>query len=336
MRNVTLRELAEKAGCSKSTAHRALAGSGSVKEATQKRVREVADQLGYKVDPYFSSMAAKRRGGQTKLKVHYLYGGLHPSSRQTGVNDFPFFQEAGEAVGIQVEAVHFEEMGGPGAILRTLYHRGSDGLIVGNIDPEFDACLLNGPNLPIICCPRIRNLPFTTVRYSSAASVRLCWKKLRQLGYRRIGFGVMTHPDSVEDDDDRIGAALHINYRWTAPENRVPILSDYIFDTQAFVAWAKAHRPEAIIGFRVGLEAALRENGVDDMAYVCLHSRPGPIRGDVPGAYQPRDMLALEALQQLSEMIRLGQCGAINHAPHIVLSPQWRDGGGIPARQAQR
>ena len=61
-RHVGIRDVAQAAGVSITTVSHALNGKGSVSDGTQRRVREVADRLGYRPDPRGRQLASGRTG----------------------------------------------------------------------------------------------------------------------------------------------------------------------------------------------------------------------------------------------------------------------------------
>jgi DNA-binding LacI/PurR family transcriptional regulator len=92
-RTVTLLDVAEAAGVSIATASRALAGKERVSRNTVERVRAVASELGYRVDP----IARALREGSTRI-----IGMIVP------VIGNPFFAQLVDAVEEQVHAAGFE------------------------------------------------------------------------------------------------------------------------------------------------------------------------------------------------------------------------------------
>jgi len=69
---VTLLEVAERAGVSLKTAHRALTGEGYVKDATRERVRAAAQELGYRFNASASMLKRGVRMSQVALVVSDL------------------------------------------------------------------------------------------------------------------------------------------------------------------------------------------------------------------------------------------------------------------------
>ena len=74
MGRVTVRQLAEHLGMSKSAVQRALSGKKDVKASKRDAVLKAADELGYVRDSFFSTLASQRqRSRSTNLPVAYFH-----------------------------------------------------------------------------------------------------------------------------------------------------------------------------------------------------------------------------------------------------------------------
>ncbi|MDE1466396.1 LacI family DNA-binding transcriptional regulator [Aurantiacibacter sp. D1-12] len=81
---VTSFEVAERAGVNQSTVSRALSGDTSITDATREKVRQAADELGYRVD----SRAARLRSGKTSTIAIVVI--TKPGVEATGINPFHY------------------------------------------------------------------------------------------------------------------------------------------------------------------------------------------------------------------------------------------------------
>ncbi len=81
---VTSFEVAERAGVNQSTVSRALSGDTSITEATREKVRQAADELGYRVD----ARAARLRSGKTRTIAIVVI--TKPDVEATGINPFHY------------------------------------------------------------------------------------------------------------------------------------------------------------------------------------------------------------------------------------------------------
>lgn len=219
-------------------------------------------------------------------------------------------------------------------MLRILYNRGSRGLLVEQVDPVMHDMIRNFGLLPVVCCERQHGLRFHTVRHAVADRVRLCWAKLREAGYRRIGFAHYEHPDLLIDDHDRLGAALTLLHKTPKRDHLPPLELSSIRtpeERNAYREWLSRHRPDAVIGFRAGLWLDGREHPNQPRAFVSLHTSPGnQDAGPVAGATHNTDVFAREAISLLDRSIRHGETGLPDFPVDVVIPPLWFDASGIP------
>lgn len=327
----TLTGLAAALGIDKSTVHRALNGSPLVAPATRERVLAAAAKAGYRRDPYFSALVAHRRkSGNTTLPVHFLHGSpVNPDFRQ-GCDCLDHLREQGRQRGFDVQAADMSSFPKWSAMLRVLYSRGCRGLLIEQVDPIMHDMLRHFDRLPMVCCERQENLPFHTVRYAVGDRVRLCWRKLREAGHRRIGFVLYSHATLLNDDRDRMGAALMLLHR-TPPRERIPILEvNTLGEPASYPAWLSRHRPEAVISFNPGLWYAGRDHPRRPRAFTTLHADAGNIdTRHVPGAIHAHQIFAREAIALLDRAIRLGEVGMPELPIDVVIPPLWHEGDGI-------
>lgn len=325
----TLRNVAKQLGLGKSTVQRALTGSTSVSEETRRRVLEAAEQIGYRRDVYFATLSAHRKtSGKVTLPVHFLFGSpVNPNFHQ-GHNCYPGLNRQGEKKGYEVHNVTMEEFTHWQSMLRILYHRGSRGLLVEQIDPVMHELLRNFDLLPVVCCERQEGLGFHTVRYGVGERVRMCWAKLWQAGYRRIGFALHRHGEGILDDRDRLGAALTLLHD-VRVKDRVPPLEN--LNDVFYREWLASHKPDAVISFNPGCWYKGMDHPNRPKALVSLHASPkGKAIHHVPGAASPADVFASEVIVLLDRLVRFGEMGRPAHPIDVVIPPVWHEGAGIP------
>ncbi|MDF3128474.1 LacI family DNA-binding transcriptional regulator [Kiritimatiellaeota bacterium B1221] len=76
--NVTLRDVAKKAGAGLATASRAMRDDPATKEATRLKVKKIAKEMGYRPDPGMTHLIERRWQGkrhQQDMNIGYLYNG---------------------------------------------------------------------------------------------------------------------------------------------------------------------------------------------------------------------------------------------------------------------
>ncbi|MDX1991164.1 MAG: LacI family DNA-binding transcriptional regulator [bacterium] len=181
---VTIADVARAAGVSAGTVSRVLNRRSGVKisEATQKHVLEVADRLGYQLNPVASALRTQQTG---------LIGAIIRD-----IND-PFLslmareaQRIAHAMGIELLMGHAEyDLLTVQRQLRFMQHWFDGLLIIGDMpgDQEiFDDLNKRGtPYVAVACGP---NSPTPRVNIDEAQGIGLALDYLTDLGHRRIGF----------------------------------------------------------------------------------------------------------------------------------------------------
>lgn len=334
----TLRELARRLGMGKSTVQRALAGSPRVAKRTRERVERMAAELGFKRSLYFSTLSAQRRvaGGQRVL-VHYVKEFIPQATGDptgTGFDAFESLRQEQAAIGIEVCRVEQDLFKEPERLPGILYARGCCGFLVGHCRPEVYEALAAFGRLPLLSCYRNEAFSCCTIAYNVAEFVRLCWRKLWEKGYRRIGFALLKHHPPLWEDRLRLAALADLREQYGEVVDAIPPLRADIRSIEPYLEWLRTHRPEAVIGFRSGHVCYQREAGFGHIPFVALHAKdsPDPEIQQLPGSHQPAALLARETLRRMDDMIRHGEVGMPDHPVEVLIPPVWREGKGIPRR----
>lgn len=333
---VTLRTLANKLGLGKSTVQRALAGDIEVREATRERVRALAEKSGYKKNLFFAALSAHRKTSRrTTVLVAYVWGSQDPDvGREIHGRRLEMLgklQEQGQAFGLEVIGVDLAKERRPEVLVDRLWSQGVSGLIVGLCDPVWLESLRVCRKMPVLCVQRQTGSPFHVVHTAAGERVRDAWERLQAAGYRRIGLAVMQHLSPVEEDRERLSAALGL-LADVAVRNRIPPLRSHLQDVDGFREWVARHRPDAVIGFARWMwwECKYPRTG-RRLPFVCLHAGVSSDTVDhICGFVEPVDELAKEAALQTSLLIRQGECGVPVRRKRVVVQPFWHEGEGIP------
>ena len=91
----TLQDVADRAGVHRSTVALALRDHPRIPEATRVRIKAVADQLGYRVNPFVAALMQSRRVGRTDVApfvaVNNLFSEKYSSQPQINAGAGRFF-----------------------------------------------------------------------------------------------------------------------------------------------------------------------------------------------------------------------------------------------------
>ncbi len=205
---VTQSDVARVAGVHNTTVSLSLRNCPSIPEATRKRIRAIADKLGYVPDPTLQALVAYRKGRISSRPKETLAYVTNWSScwgwRALPAHERAFIGAQRKAAEFGYQLEHFW-LGEPGMNQRRmssmLYHRGIRGVLVAahheNSDElsEIDWSRLSA--VKIGCFPHGPALHRVIDDYSDM--VRLATRKSRALGYERVGLVMAQGWDDFSD-----------------------------------------------------------------------------------------------------------------------------------------
>ncbi len=339
MARVTLKTIAKEAGVSVSTVSVALRGQGRLDPQTVARVREVADALGYRPDPMLASLASRRfRSGEAAqgLSLALIEFPVFEGDNETRANQYrDALQAHAKQLGYAPYVYPLEEIERYEDITRLLYHRGTVAAIITG-QPKL--AIFKEPerweSFAIAQCGRYRNvLPSHTVRPNIFQAIQLSFEQAWNRGYRRIGFALGKHPDVLDDDLARFGAALAFLYHRSSVEDRiVPYFGD-IDDDRAIIRWTREHRPDCVVSFSTGTWYHLRDEGFripDDIGFISLHLQKAEKHpNQIAGLNQARDEIARQTLFLIDQMVRHNERGIPDAPRNLLIQSEWVEGSSL-------
>lgn len=259
---VTLSDVAAQAGVSIATASRALSGKPRVSRETIARVQDVAQRLGYRVDP----VARALRDGSTRL-----VGMVVP------VIGIPFFAQLVDAIEEELNKVGFELLlaDSHGFVdeevrrLRVLGDRRVDGILVIPSDREASAYALRSAarTTAVVEVDRVTNGPVADfVGVDNETGIALILDHLKSQGVQTLGF-------AGSDDASSNGVERWDAFQRICRRERLEVSGQFRgeFSVASGVAAAETFLaapmlPDAIVAgsdsIAVGVMSRLREQGV--------------------------------------------------------------------------
>jgi DNA-binding LacI/PurR family transcriptional regulator len=261
---VSIRDVAREAGVSVTTVSHALNGKGRLNAETRRRVREVADRLGYRPNPAARSLVSGRTG--LVAVVPSL-----PPSLEIGFAEFGFYSELiAASTGVAFDRGQALVVAPPAASWFIWDRVSLDGVIV--IEP-----LVGEPALPDL---RRRGVPFVTIAPDPAGGEQ----------------------DAVVRGDDAGGTVAVLDHLAAQGASRVgmvgpPPLNAFTRDvTETFRRWCARHDRPSLLEVVEG-DDSLRgvEQGYERAMHRILERRPAPDALFVP--IELAGVLALGAIQ---------------------------------------
>ena len=324
----TLGRLAEVLGMGKSTVQRALTGGPGCSSKTRERVVAMAEKLGYRPDPVFATMGSRRRRKPVdEVPLAYLesYG---PGEKRAGGRYFEPAKKRAAELGYRIDRFNLQEWEGAKDLWGVLYARGFAGVILGWMRRGHLPMLLRNETFPVVCCGRTDTFPFNTVRPAIISGIRMAWRELLALGYRRIGAAICRHEPEVDDDFARHAAALACLAEFHTRAEFLPPLTTSFQDDAAFNKWVLKHKPEVVLGFSMRHYFALERAGFripQDIGFVSPHGGIGPeeIPRQISCLCQRPTLIAEAAVNLVDQMIRHGERGRTENPLTISVQPVW-------------
>lgn len=253
MSPVTLKDIAARAGVSKMTVSLALRGHPHSAAATRDRIRQLADEMGYRPNPLLAASMAYLRAGRRSSyagTIAFLGHGESPDRNGTNTQSRRIYAGAErrtEALGYRIEwfSLASDQLDGA-RLTEILKARGivgvvvaADGLLAPNRRLEWSQFALAAVGRTDVGSELHR----TAGDYYRA--VREACQRCRERGYRRIGFATTREHDTAHQSLHR-SALLGCQADWRKADH-VPVLVADEWTPRRFLAWVRQHRPEVVL-----------------------------------------------------------------------------------------
>lgn len=335
-RRVTLRDVAQAAGCHYSTVSLALRDHPRLPAATREHVRQIARQLGYVADPLLASLSSYRSARKpASFQSTLAWITNHPTVhgwKQSEIFHQYYLgaEERARALGYKIDTLWLRERGLTTAranqILRS---RNVTGLILAP-NPEPGARVeLDWPSFSAVALGYTLAHPgLHLVSTHQYRSIKLALQRLAERGYRRIGLAM---PDLSDTRVDRNWLAGYLVFQQQVPaRDRVPQLFPPVWDDRAFVAWVKRHRPDAIVTKNAEVLPALKAMGLrapDDIgvAFLTLPT----IDGELSGIDENPREVGAAAADFLAGMIHRNERGVPAMPQRVLIDGTWVEGATV-------
>ncbi|AXI47315.1 transcriptional regulator [Sulfitobacter sp. SK012] len=219
---VTLKEVAEIAGVSRSAVSRTFTEGASVSPKTRKKVEKAARDLGYSPNALASSLTT----GRTKL-IGLISNNFH---NPLFLEVFDLFTRRLQEKGLRPLLVNLTNETDPANSLRMLRQYSVDGVIVASstLSPEF-AKAFRDAKIPVVhSFGRFASAPHVhVVGIDNVECGRMAARTLLARGYQRIAF--LGGPESATSTIDRRAGFMEVVSETEDAEMNVSYASDYTF-----------------------------------------------------------------------------------------------------------
>ncbi|HEY0944730.1 MAG TPA: LacI family DNA-binding transcriptional regulator [Opitutaceae bacterium] len=342
-RYYTLADIAAKAQVHVTTVSLALRDHPSIPPATRQRIRSVAKEFGYRRDPLLDALNSHRaRTTQQNRSVSSAFVVHAGTTRLFGGNHYQplVFAGAKAAAEARGHALDIFVVGqghlAPARLNTILNARGVSAVLLSTFEIDIEQLDLDWDHF---CAVKIECTHLTphldAVSNDQLQVARLAMRRLRKLGYRRIGLA------TAREDQTRLGESFGMGVlieQSSLPEaERVPPLLFNLTEVpllpQLVPVWMRAHKVDVIISNWNELFETFATAGIrlpDDVAFASLDVPPS--LPHIAGVVQNHQLVGQRAMEQLAIMTEAHQRGVPEVQTITYIPGFWQDGVTAPQR----
>ncbi len=344
-RRPTLKDVARETGYHITTISLALRGHASIPADTRQRIETVAARLGYQRNPVFHALSRFRQQGCVRApspRIAYLenFGagsGRHRSAPLQAILEGA--RRQAELLGYQLEPLAVgEDDHDSHSLTQYLREQQISGLVIGVFLPGFAELALNWDDYAVAKIHSRHTQPeATTVGNDQLREVRLAFRRLTALGYRRIGLAV------GRSDEDACGHRHTAGYLMEEaalpPERRVPpLLFPYNSDTVSLsgmiARWVRRHQVDAVMCNWATVRDMMEGEGLQvptEVACACL-CLCEPASTGLAGIRPNLELLGERAVSIVVAQLKTTERGVPECASSLYVQSTWEDGASAPPR----
>jgi LacI family transcriptional regulator len=336
-KTVTMKTVAAHAGVTQATVSMCLANNPHIPLATRTRIREIAEKLGYRPNPYVSALMSLRRRGRssTARPVLALVNGLErkdgwrtaAGSTVEQMLDGAIERAAQRGYRAQEFWLHQDGMSAErfGSIL---HHRGIQGVLLGPLPAGAPPPALAWDNFSAVRLGvPLASLTITSVCndhfFSSLQVARECHRR----GYRRAGLVILrAHQERFHARwDGGLRVARDLLPKFTPVKT---LLLESWDDLSPVAAWLKREKPDVVISPSAdtlirhfeGLGVAIPDElGIASLA---CHEMGDPCSG----IWQNGRLIGATAVDNIISMIEANERGLPQQTRVVMVEGVWNDG----------
>jgi LacI family transcriptional regulator len=339
-RQITLRDIAAKAGVSVMTVSRALRNHPNLALETRARILQLAERLGYRPNPMVSALM-RYRGGGRRTPSELALGFVTNFDTRDGWKKSPLNRDffKGAAAGAEGHGYHLQEFWlreprmTAQRLSQVLYARNIPGLLIAPLPVPLGHLRLDWSNFAAVALGySLAWPPLHRVVDQQFHSMRLALHQLRKLGYRRPGLALRATLDQSAHHHWTAGFLVEQQSR--TPAERVPlfVVPDSKWNEAAFQTWFKKHRPDAVLGLDDQLIGWLEDAGLrvpQNVGFV--HLNCPDTSGRYAGIFHNGAAVGAAAVDFLVDMIHRNERGIPDLARWLLVEGTWQNGATLRA-----
>jgi LacI family transcriptional regulator len=356
-RRITLKDIAEQLGISKTAVSLALRKHHSISQKRQEQVQRLAEKMGYRPDPFLAGLSAYRqsnRPAKIQSSIAWINHWEQPERLRGRHREFEAYWKgavsAAERIGYHLDEIRWPADCSAKRFEQILNARGVQGVLIPPHGTQPDWGDFDWGKFSIVRFGLSVTSPDTNLVTSDQfRAVIMAATKIYQYGYRRIG---LVAGDSL---DRAVGGNYYGAFCWAQdqlklkpalpPLRTIDFARASIDQARSSVHWTRQkevlrkwlarHEPDAILTTDSETPAMLQELGVRiprDLAVA------GTSVLDLPldtGIDQHSEAIGRIAVETLVKQINFAERGEPADPYRILVESRWQDGKSLPPRRPQ-
>lgn len=342
-RTVTQRDIARAMGVSNATVSLALRDSERLSKERREEIQAAARRMGYRPNPAAAELSRHKRNSSER-PTHTALAWINawqPPEKLRAYKQFDYYWQGADVAarkfGYYLEEFRMEGSITPGRLHRILDARGIRGILLPPQSPHPDWQGFPWEKYSIVRFGRsLRNPQTHVVSSDHVANAMLAFTRMRDAGYRRIGF--LTNEFALARQAGHLSEAGFLMAQQMMDESeRVPICSITRIPNSgranAVARWLKEHRVDAVFTDEEEAVAILRKAGVrapEDIGLVSSNVCDLPISA---GIDQNPLEIGRVAMLMLQSLIADHERGIPAIFRQQLVKGSWVDGDSLPDKR---
>ncbi|EIP98047.1 transcriptional regulator [Opitutaceae bacterium TAV1] len=339
---VTMTTVAKRAEVSLMTVSLSLRDDPRIPPVTRQRIKQLAEQLGYRPDPAVSQFMNRLRHSRFSEPAPVAWLTTHRTKSGWRENAAPvaFFDGAtrrAKELGFRLEEFWLHETGmNENRMSDILLTRGIRGVLVAPLFEPGKIAGLQWDQLAAVACGSYSltepNLHRACTHHAHA--VKVAWEGLTRLGYRRIGLVIAQHHNRRTGGQWLASLLLQQHALPPGSPDRVePLVAPDDEHGEAvneaeLMRWYRRQQPDAVISFKPTWQCLVR-NGVKipkECGFVRI-DEPDP---DMACVDEHRPAVGAAAFDLVVEQLNNHQFGLPSEPKTVLIECSWHDGETAP------
>jgi DNA-binding LacI/PurR family transcriptional regulator len=343
-RHITQRDIAKALGISNATVSLALRNSEALTLERREEVQAAAQRMGYRPNPAATELSRYKRDSiimPNQSAVAWI-NAWQPAEKLRSYKQFDCYwngaEEAARKLGYHLEEFRLDTKLTTDRLQRILESRGIRGILLPPQDPHPEWKGFPWEKFSVVRFGRSLRTPATHVVSSDhVANAMLAFSRMREKGYKRIGF--ITNEDAHAKKGGHLSEAGFLMAQRLVPvRERIPIcvIGELPNTGRAakVASWVKRNRIDAILTEVAQTPSILSKSGLRVPRDVGLASVNTMDINISAGIHQNPEEIGRVGLLMLHSLITDGARGIPQVSRQVLVEGNWVDGASLPARIA--